>query len=1525
MKNLYTLLAFILFTGLTAFGQGKVDYDSRSRFYLGFNFGATYHSNTEVDVNRLYRGGAGFTFGYSFGMKPGKLLSLDLQARYLLAAYRGLSSSKYTLNSNTDDLLNNGAALSQPYKDYQAVHGYYVPNFHSWVNDWSLELKLNTNRLRENTGWNFFVLGGIGTVRYNTDIDLYDNNNALNGQVKPEADLFEKGVLIRDYETSIVDKRDWMPSFGAGIERQITPNASFHIMGRMTWTRNNDFDGLANTFSGQSSTANDRYHYASAGVKFYLRGRANAHVEDDEDPIVNPTPTPPVQGQKPVARFTTPKNTPITVSTASYTLFALVQNVVGKQNITFTQNGQTISNFGYNANTDKLNYSANLIQGQNTFTVKGVNNYGVAEDQTVIIYKPANTLNPPIVTITNPNTSTVTVNNNTFPFTATVLNVNSKQNISVNFNGNNYSNFNFNTNTKQLSTTLNLVSGKNVVTVTGTNTVGSDSKTTEIIYRKTTTGPPPVVTFIAPSTNPFQTSTSTTNVTASVTNVSGKNDVTVKVNGGITNNFTFSSGQVSLNTVLVQGNNVIEVKGTNQFGQDVATTTIVYNQTQAVQPPVVTISTPTNGANYSVPVANVQGKALYVNSKGDVSVYINGLLTSNFSFNSNSKLVIIAANLINGNNTIKIVGVNTDGQDQAIVNVVYNKPVVLAPPVVTIIDPAIDNKTYTVSAITAKATVLNVSGKNNISVQVNGNGTNNFTYNSSNKIVTIPLSLNTGSNKIVVTGTNNDGSDSKQRIIMYKKAVTVNPPTVQFTNPSVTPVTVKTPVYTISAVTTNISSKSQIVLKQNGVVVSSNAYSYAGTTISYPTTLVLGNNIFNVVVSNTAGTDSKSTLINYEKEVTPCTKPTIGYVAPAPNSIVSAAAQNIEAQINNYKIGTTVKLKLNGANLGAMSYNSSTQIANKSVTLNSGVNTLEVTVENDCGTNKSTFILNYKPTTPCLAPIVKITSSSSTVTSNNYSLLGSIANVTGSQQVTVTLNGASKAFSLVNGKLSANLVLQSGNNIIIITATNTCGTDSKTVSIVSNPCQAPKLILVKPLGTSVTTIKSQYDLSLKVTGTVTQSDITVKLNSKSIPFSFNSISKVITINVSNLTNGVNTLQVLVKNSCGNDVVNYRITANICVSPKVTLPPSFSGRVTTVSSLNYSFVGTVSGMTSKNGINLKLNNKAVGFSFNASTGKVTASLLLKEGANAITLSAANACGTDTKILTVQAKTCSVPKLTAVSPGTTVSTDKSSQTFVLNATGIASSSEITVRLNGVAISKSYSNGKLTASTTNLKVGINTLVVNAKNNCGSDKVTYTVTRKVCSKPAVTLLSTNSKVTSLTYSYSAKVSAVTAKQGVVLKLNNKTVSFNFNVKTGLVTSALTLVEGKNTIILTASNNCGAGSKSHVVTATTCKQPEIKVAYPTNTNITTANNTFTILAIGINVSQSDIKVTNDGVAIPFTFNSSTGKITVAVTNMKQGVNNIKIKGTNPCGSSEVNYVLTYTGSSNSGTGDGGKVPQKRN
>ena len=360
MKKLYTLIIIVLFSAFGANAQSKVSYNN-SKWFLGLNAGGTYHSNTEVDVNTRYRAGLGFTLGKSFNMEEGNFFSWDFRFRYLHANYRGLSKSKYNLDSTNTQILNLGSTLDQ----YQQAYGYYVPSFNAKVNDFSLELQLNTNRLRERTGWNLYVFGGIGLTHYKTAVDLTEL-----GSVKPEDELFDKPDFTTGYETKAVERVEVMPHFGAGIDRQLGPNVSFGIMGRMSWTRHNDFDAMPNNMDGSLSTLNDRYHYVSAGFKFYL-GRGERTKPTQTGTVVDPVTTPVGNGsgnqtpQRPIVDFTNPSHSPITVSNPNFHIDANVFYVSGSNNITFKQNGYTNQSFSYNANTDEFDANVILQSGQN--------------------------------------------------------------------------------------------------------------------------------------------------------------------------------------------------------------------------------------------------------------------------------------------------------------------------------------------------------------------------------------------------------------------------------------------------------------------------------------------------------------------------------------------------------------------------------------------------------------------------------------------------------------------------------------------------------------------------------------------------------------------------------------------------------------------------------------------------------------------------------------------------------------------------------------------------------------------------------------------------------------------------------------------------------------------------------------------------------------------------------------------------------------------------------------------------------
>jgi hypothetical protein len=379
MKRIFTLLLLTFAFGMGAFAQKSyVNYDKDSRWFFGINGGATWHSKTEVD--NIIKGGYGFTFGRSFGMKPEKLFSWDLRLRYLHGWWGGQSTSQYTLDSNTTGL----EAYNNSLQTYQDSLGYFVPNFRTQLMSGSIELALNTNRLRQNTGWNFQVFGGIGVKGYNAKADLtnvsgqiYDyDNTPLN---KVDLLLEQDG----NYETNITGtdsdfEVDWMASFGAGISYQLSPWVSIGISHKMTWTRNDDmFDILP-------GTGNDIYHYSNGGIRFHLLGGHHGGtikpIEEDTITDINnfDSNTEPVKPpvQKPIVDIYDPGTSPYTVETDHFTIRARVHHVAGKHNITFKQNGNVNNNFSYNVASDEFSSNVLLQSGQNIFEITGVNEAG---------------------------------------------------------------------------------------------------------------------------------------------------------------------------------------------------------------------------------------------------------------------------------------------------------------------------------------------------------------------------------------------------------------------------------------------------------------------------------------------------------------------------------------------------------------------------------------------------------------------------------------------------------------------------------------------------------------------------------------------------------------------------------------------------------------------------------------------------------------------------------------------------------------------------------------------------------------------------------------------------------------------------------------------------------------------------------------------------------------------------------------------------------------------------------------------
>jgi hypothetical protein len=163
MRKLYALLLLLL--TVTSISAQNVNYSS-SKWFWGLNYGGTWHS-TDLDHERY--NGWGLTLGRSFKYDYGHAVSFDLRGRFLAGQWYGQSDAFSTLNGQ--DL-----SLNPVLTPYLTGANQYVHNFRADIRELDLELVLHAGRLRERTGFDPYIFGGVGLTWQQTWSDVLDTN-----------------------------------------------------------------------------------------------------------------------------------------------------------------------------------------------------------------------------------------------------------------------------------------------------------------------------------------------------------------------------------------------------------------------------------------------------------------------------------------------------------------------------------------------------------------------------------------------------------------------------------------------------------------------------------------------------------------------------------------------------------------------------------------------------------------------------------------------------------------------------------------------------------------------------------------------------------------------------------------------------------------------------------------------------------------------------------------------------------------------------------------------------------------------------------------------------------------------------------------------------------------------------------------------------------------------------------------------------------------------------------------------------
>jgi hypothetical protein len=1462
------ILGVLISSGL--FSQ-KFDYERDTKWNIGLNMGAVFQDS---DIKLKTPGfGYGFTFGRSIYERPNGVFGLDLRFRYLRGTTYGVDPNRLTLDSNN-------AFYNKTEHNYLDSVGYTYLNNSTDLHDYSLEMVINFHRLRERTGILLHVFGGIGITDYQTKTNLLDDNGNLynysgldtSGTLVSQA---QKDLLDGDYESdaNAHDSRQIkvMPSLGFGIGYQFGPSFSIGLEHRTTFTLNDVFEGHA---AGGSQfinlqSGNDLYHYTGINFRWnILKGKYVEPTTVQNEPVTSYDPC-----DKPTVRIINPivnekfESKYISVS-------AKVSRVKSNNDVIVKVNSQSVQT-QYSASTELVTANVTLVNGNNIIEVIASNSCGNTSKTVTVNYEEKSCLKP-VIQASEP-AQTVSKSNQTLSAKVTHLNGGT---LSVLLNGNKIAHT-YNASSQDLSAALNLVKGNNTIVIKGSNTCGDTTVSLNVTFNEVPCLAP-LLTLVTP-VNGAKLKNQLIILSAKVNNQTNRNLISVELNGtSLPFTFNPSSLLVSAPLNLLEGNNTIEVKVTNDCGVDTKIIAVLYEKAPCLAPSISIIPI----QNGEVFQSNFTFKAQVekIKSSSQVSLIHNGNSIAS-TFNHSNEVVIAQLLLSEGMNTISLIAKNECGSNEMSINVTYKKAPCLIP-VISVVSPQ-NGQVFNQASVNFRSQVQQITSTSQVNVTLNGNSLAS-TLNSSTGEVTSQLTLTEGTNNIKLAAQNKCGADEKIISITYKKAPCLLP-VISVVSPQNGQVFNQASV-NFNAEVQNVNSGSQIQVKLNGANVAS-SYNAFNKSIIASLNLAKGNNIISITATNDCGSVTKEVMIGFS-----CKKPIVNIVSPANGLVVNNSSIQLSGSAINLVNQNQLSVKLNGA-IVAFSFNNQTLAFSSVLNLVNGINIINVSVANECGTDTKEIRVTYNK--PCLKPVISINSpvDNQNFTTANVSLTGTISNVSNQNQVTVEQDGAPVNFVLNGGNISANLVLVKGNNSITITATNSCGTVTVNIPVTYDaPCPKPTVSIVSLQNGQVFNVKT-INFVANVSNLTNSSQAIISLNGTIVAGTYNGVNQTIACTL-NLISGNNTIKVVAQNSCGTDKKTINVIYK-CNTPKINFINENSLQGVT-SAASTTITASVTNITSVNQIVVKLNGVVVPHNFDVNTGVLTVSVTLKEGKNTIDVIATNNCGGDTQNLVVNyAAPCVSPILSIYSPANGQAFTNASASLSGSVLNITTQSQLSLKLNGVAgtITYNISNKTYSANLT-LQEGSNTIDVKASNECGSDTKTITVTyTKPCNKPDVRINSPSDgkvvkkapiQLTGLVYN-------VTAKSQVQVLLNGVNQAFNFNASSKAFNASLTLKEGVNTIEVKATTSCGISLKVITVNYEACKVPAVSISSPVNNkSVTQTQVTYSAIALNI-TDKSDVTVEVNGAPVSFNFNVTTGIVSGAI-NANEGLNSIVIIVTKACG-----------------------------
>jgi len=1370
MRNIYFLLLFAI--SVTTATAQHVNYNS-SKWFWGFNYGATWHS-TDIDFERY--NGWGLTLGKSYNYDYGRGLSFDLRGRFLSGQWYGQDQTVSILDATVVNPL-----LSS----YLTGNNQYVHNFRSDVRELDLELVLHAGRLRERTGFDPYIFGGLGLTWQQNWTDALDtlgiyNYNALDATLPANTQLVD--VLDDVYETRLdgLQNNDWsvnwMPSLGFGLAYH-KGRVSFGVEHKTTFSMADTFDGLATL---DPRPKNDWYHYTSGFIQIHFKGRAYEPkpVRDYTNPVTNinnftqncPQPIISVVGQPQTS-----------VSATSILLRFDLANVSSSQEIQLINAQNQTLPFNFNPQTGRLEAIVNLVPGINTFTITATTACG-SKTQTLQIEQIACQL--PTVQIMNNGQTNTTVQQATYALNATLSGQLNNNQIQILHNGMSVGGASFNSNNGLLQRSINLTPGANIIRITATNGCGSAFDQITINYNDCRT---PQLTWLQPNAPGTTTNQASFNIRATLNGSTNGGQLLVLHNNIAVTNAQLNGTTITATVNLSPGLNNFQLRYTNPCGTDQINSSINF---QNCTPPTIAITSPVVNSTLNNAALRLRATISNVNNRNNVKVIFNGLEQTNFTY-ANGQLEL-NTQLLLGVNTITLTATNDCGSDVETFTYTYDD--CLAPTISLLgnLNNSSNNNPIvsTNNNFAFIATLQNMPNQNGLTITNNGIAVP-FLYSNGN--LTTNISLQNGLNQIVVSAIRSCGQASKTIYVRYDNCIA---PQITMLSPSASGTTTNLASLNLLANVSNITASQSIQVKLNGINV---PFNFNNNQVASTLTLTQGTNTILIQAANTCGNDSESIQVNYSQ----CQAPQITTTTAIPNGATTTNATVVYTATLTNTFANQVQLTVNGQ---TQNFSFSNNQLTAAVNLQQGANQINLVATNTCGSDIENWNITYQP---CTAPVISSTSPVANFQSadQTINITAQITNVANANQISLLQNGNALNFSYQNGTLNASIQLSNGNNTITLSTSNNCGTDLYVWTITYSPCITPQINLSNQNINGSTVSTSALSLSGQLIG-LNPSQVMVSLNGQvGQPFSLQNQSFSTSLN---LQPGPNTIVIQGKNDCDRTTQTLLVNYVPCVAPQI----QFGQAAGPSTNPTFQFSAQISGITTAQNINLLVNNVVQPFGYQ--NGTLTATLQLANGANLVTLAAQNNCGSSSESITyTYTAPCVQPSIDITSPAAGLF-GQSNPAIILTATvqQIASVSGIEILNNGNTIFGATLIGNQLSVPMTLQAGINNISISATNTCGSDIEQREVRYEPCSVPQVihnmdpSGHTTNQSI----FTYNAQIVNYTANMTLTFFMNGVQLT-GFSNNLGNITAEVSLEPGLNTLVLTVTNDCGTTTDTYLVT----------------------------------------------------------------------------------------------------------------